>query len=111
MLKDEPLRENASIRSFNSSTGCHVASTLEEALLFPNDMDELRNIRRNEVFLNLKRYLGMVLCCPPFFFFNLFIILLTLFFLAIQATFRAKEITKSCYQQLDDERKRGVTAV
>ena len=54
------MREDASIRSFNVGTGCHVASALEEALLLPNDMAELRNIRRNEVFLNLKRYLGMV---------------------------------------------------
>ena len=60
MLNGEPLREDASIRSFNSGTGCCVASALEEALLLPNDMAELRNIRRNEVFLNLKRYLGMV---------------------------------------------------
>ena len=37
--------------------------------------------------------------------------LLTLFFEAVQATFRAEEITNSCYQQLDDERKRRVTAV
>ena len=111
MLNGEPLREDASIRSFNGGIGCQVASSLKEALLLSNDMAELQNIRRNEVFLNLKRYLGMVLCCPPFFFFNLFIILLTLFFQAIQATFRAKEITNSCYQQLDDERKRGVTAV
>ena len=60
MLNGEPLREDASIRSFNSGTGCHVASVLEEVLLLPNDMAELRNIRRNKVFLNLKRYLGMV---------------------------------------------------
>ena len=60
MHNGEPLREDASIRSFNGGTGCHVASTLEEALLLPNDMAELRNIRRNEVFLNLKRYLGIV---------------------------------------------------
>ena len=37
-----------------------MASSLEEALLLPNDMAELRNIRRNEVFFNLKRYLDMV---------------------------------------------------
>ena len=60
MLNGEPLREDASIRSFNSGIGCHVASALEEVLLLPNDMAELRNIRRNKVFLNLKRYLGMV---------------------------------------------------
>ena len=60
MLNSEPLREDASIRSFNRGIRCHVASSLEEALLLPNDMAELRNIKRNEVFLNLKRYLGMV---------------------------------------------------
>ena len=60
MLNGEPPRENASIRSFNMGIGCHVASALEEVLLLPNDMAELRNIRRNEVFLNLKRYLSMV---------------------------------------------------
>ena len=60
MLNGEPLRDDASIRSFNGGTGCHVALSLEEALLFPNDMAELWNIRRNEVFLNLKRYLGIV---------------------------------------------------
>ena len=60
MLNSEPLRENASIRSFNGGIGCHVASFLEEALLLPNDMAELRNIRKDEVFLNLNRYLDMV---------------------------------------------------
>ena len=60
MLNGEPLREDASIRIFNGGIKCHVASSLEKALLLPNDMAELWNIRKNEVFLNLKRYLGMV---------------------------------------------------
>ena len=60
MLNGEPLRDDASLRDFNGGIGCHVASTLEGALLLPNDMAELRNIRRDKVFLNLKRYLGMV---------------------------------------------------
>ena len=60
MLNNEPLREDASIRSFNGGIGCHVASFLEEVLLLPNDMAELQNIRRNEVFFNLKRYLDMI---------------------------------------------------
>ena len=60
MLNGEPLRDDASLRDFNGGIGCHVASALEGALLLPNDMAELQNIRRNEVFLNLKRYLGMV---------------------------------------------------
>ena len=60
MLNGEPLRDDASLRNFDGSAGCHVASTLEKALLLPTDMAELRSIRKNEVFLNLKRYLGMV---------------------------------------------------
>ena len=60
MLGDEPLRDDASLMDFNRGIGCHVASAVEEALLLPKDMSELRNIRKNEVFLNCKRYLGMV---------------------------------------------------
>ena len=60
MLRGEPLRDNASIRGFHGGDKCHIASALEEALLLPADMVELRSIKKNEVFLNLKRYLGMV---------------------------------------------------
>ena len=60
MLGGEPLRDDASLRDFNGGIGCHVASAMEEALLLPKDMFELQNIRKNEVFLNCKRYLGMV---------------------------------------------------
>ena len=56
----ESLRDDASLRDFNRGIGCHVASTVEEALLLPKDMSELRSMRKNEVFLNCKRYLGMV---------------------------------------------------
>ena len=60
MLGSEPLRDDASLRDFNGGIGYHVASALEEALLLPKDMTELQNIRKNEIFLNVKRYLGMV---------------------------------------------------
>ena len=60
MLNGEPLKDDTSLRDFNGGIGCHVASALEEALLLSKDMAELRNIRKNEVFLNAKRYLGMV---------------------------------------------------
>ena len=49
MLGDEPLRDDASLKDFNGGIGCHVASALEEALLLPKDMTELRNIKKNEV--------------------------------------------------------------
>ena len=60
MLNGEPLRDDVSLRDFNGGIGCHVASALEETLLLPKDMTELRNIKKNEVFLNCKRYLDMV---------------------------------------------------
>ena len=43
-----------------------MADVVEQALLLPKDMAELRLIRRHEVFLSLKRYLAMV--CPLLFF-------------------------------------------
>ena len=51
MLGGEPLTADASIRDYNGGIGCHVASVLEETLLLPKDMVELRGLRRNEVFL------------------------------------------------------------
>ena len=60
MLGGEPLTNDASIRDYNGGIGCHVASVLEETLILPKDMVELRGLRRNEVFLQTKRFLGMV---------------------------------------------------
>ena len=126
MLNGEPLRDNASIRDFHGGDGCHVASALEEALLLPNDMAKLRSIKMHEVFLNLKRYLGIG--CTPYLFFFLFFVFLffcffvftslwlfvrlpTLFFQAVQADFRVEEITNSGYRQFYDERNRHVAIV
>ena len=63
MLGGEPLMDDASIKDFNEGIGCHVASTLEQTLLLPKDMVELRGFKRSEVFLHTKRLLGMV-CIP-----------------------------------------------
>ena len=60
MLGGEPMTDDASIRDYNGGIGCHVASMLEETLLLLKDMVELRGLRRNEVFLQTKRFLGMV---------------------------------------------------
>ena len=62
MLGGEPLMDDASIRDFNGGIGCHVTSALEQTLLLPRDMVKLQGLRKNEVFLNTKRYLGMVWC-------------------------------------------------
>ena len=56
----EPLRDDTSIRDFNGSIGCHIASAIEEASLLPKDMAEINNVRKNKLILDNKRYLGMV---------------------------------------------------
>ena len=60
MHSGEPLRDDASIRDFNSGIECHIASAIEEALLLPKDIAKIKNVRKNELILNNKRYLGMV---------------------------------------------------
>ena len=79
MLGSEPLTNDASIRDYNGGIGCHVASVLEETLLLSKDMVELRGLRRNEVFLQAKQFLGMVcvVIVSIFFFFLLGITLIS----------------------------------
>ena len=52
--------DNASLRDFRGGEGTFVAVALERSLLLPPDMAELGGLRRQEVFLSIKRYLGMV---------------------------------------------------
>ena len=52
--------DNTSLRDFNKGEGIYVADALERSLLLPIDMEDLKNLRRQELFLSMKRYLGMV---------------------------------------------------
>ena len=60
MLHGEPLTNNASLRDFNKGEGTYVADAVERSLLLPVDMEDLKNLRSKELFLSMKRYLGMV---------------------------------------------------
>ena len=60
MLHGEPLMDNTSLRDFNKGEGTYVVDALERSLLLPVDMEDLKNLRRQELFLSMKRYLGMV---------------------------------------------------
>ena len=113
--------DDASIRDFNGGIGCHVASALEQTLLLPKDMVELRGFKMSEVFLHTKRFLGMVCIYFPwlfffFFFFSFLFYLMQYSFLlfrfkAVQSTFRLEEMSNSLSQQLEEERKRRTAAV
>ena len=52
--------DKASLRDFQKGEATYVADALKRSLLLPTDMAELRNLRLQELFLSMKRYLGMV---------------------------------------------------
>ena len=52
--------ENTSLRDFNKGEDTYVVDTLERSLLLPVDMEDLKNLKRQELFLSMKRYLSMV---------------------------------------------------
>ena len=52
--------DNASLRDFNKGEATYVADAVERSLLLPIDMEDLKNLRSKELFLSMKRYLGIV---------------------------------------------------
>ena len=65
MLHGEPLLETASMRDLGDGDGGYVADVLGRTMLLPTDMEELKNMRIQEIFLSAKRYLGMVRLLKP----------------------------------------------
>ena len=46
---------NSSIKEFQRGNAHYVADTLERPLLLPKDMDVLKNVRQQDLFMSLKR--------------------------------------------------------
>lgn len=59
-LDGAPLSSDASIQDFQGGTAGYVANAMEQTLLLPKDMADLRSMRKHELFLDLKRDLAMV---------------------------------------------------
>ena len=53
------------MRDLGNGDGGYVADALGRTMLLPTNMKELRNMRMQEVFLSVKRYLGMVRLLKP----------------------------------------------
>ena len=87
MLGGELLTDDALIRDYNEGISCHVASVLEETL--PRDMVELRGLRRNEVFLQTKRFFDMVRIYLFTVFLSFYLIQHSFFFLFLKRLFKA----------------------
>ena len=60
VLDRAPLPADASIRNFQQGKPDYVANAVEQALLLPEDMANLRSPRKHEIFLSLKRDLALV---------------------------------------------------
>ena len=80
-LNVAPLLSDAFIQDFQQGTAGYVADVMEQSLLMPRDMANLRSMRQHEVFLRLKRDLAMVNEFLRFFLF-FFIFLTILLFLS-----------------------------
>ena len=53
------------MRDLGDGEGGYVADALGRTMLLPTDVDELKKMRMQEVFLSTKRYLGMVRLLKP----------------------------------------------
>ena len=99
---------------------------MEQALLLPKDMANLKSMGKYEVFLDLKRELAMVSPLnPSFLLFFLFLLIIFLFliatfssfvkcsspWLAIQTTYRAEEMVDYSHYQMKEEEGRWIVAM
>ena len=60
VLDRDPLSSSSSIREFQQGRAGYVVDSVEQALLLPWDMEELKNLKKHEVFLTLTGDLAMV---------------------------------------------------
>ena len=51
---------NASARGFQRGHSAHIVEALEQPLFLPKDMDVVRKMRQQDLFMSLKRDLAMV---------------------------------------------------
>ena len=69
VLDGSPLPANSSIKDFQNEKAGYVADVVEQSLLLPEDMVDLRTLKKHEVFLSLKKDLAMVSLSSYVFFF------------------------------------------
>ena len=110
VLDRSPLPTNSSIRDFQNEKAGYVADAVEQSLLLPEDMVDLRTLKKHEVFLSLKKDLAMVSLSSYVFFFS-FLLTAKFPLQAIPATFTAKELVDISHRQMKDEEGRRVATV
>ena len=110
VLDRSPLPTNSSIRDFQNEKAGYVADAIKKALLLPEDMVDLRTLKKHKVFPSLKKDLAMVSLSSYVFFFS-FLLTAKFPLQAIPATFTAKELVDISHRQMKDEEGRRVATV
>ena len=59
---------NALVREFQRGHSAYIAEALERPLFLPKDMDVVRKMRQQDLFMSLKRDLAMVSSQPHIFY-------------------------------------------
>ena len=72
VLDGSLLPASSSIRDFQNEKAGYVADAVEQSLLLPEDMVDLRTLKKHEVFLSPKKDLAMVSLSSYVFFFFFF---------------------------------------
>ena len=60
VLDGVPLPFDSTIRHFQQGKAGYVVNSVQQSLLLLEDMVDLRNLKKHEVFLSLKRDLALV---------------------------------------------------
>ena len=77
------IPSNASVREFQKDHSAYVVKALEQPLLLPKDMDTMRKLKQQDLFLSLKKDLAMVSSQPHTFYLlssSLFLFFFSFFF-------------------------------
>ena len=83
---------NTSIRDFQRGHATHVAKILEQTLILPKDMDALRKMRQQDLFMSLKRDIALISIL-----FVIFLLNITIFFLFPLFFIISLRFTWDCY--------------
>lgn len=117
-LDGSPLTSDASIRDPQRGTTGYVPHTVEQTLVLPRDMADLRSMRTHKVFFGLKRELAMVrLLLFTYLFYLILVIIIIIIILtsspsqAVQVVFRAEEMVSSYHQLFKEEEGGRIAAV
>ena len=108
------LPTNASIRDFQHGKVGYVANAVEQALLLPRDMANLRSMKKQEVFLSFKRNLALVSLSIVFLLFKVAIAFSnhhTLSLKGCSSCIQGRGIGEQFHRQMKDEEGRRIATV